>query len=73
MFSGQIDIQDGGNADPIAMLLQAGYLTVRTKHISDDISRIILTIPNHEFSLTIMNNYVDSRVIPVVSQINDDF
>jgi hypothetical protein len=72
-FSGSVDIQDAGNADPVALMLQAGYLTVRKIQVSDNMSALYLAVPNKEVSMTIVRNFVETRVIPSISTNNDNF
>jgi hypothetical protein len=72
-FNGSVDIQDAAKVDPIALMLQSGYLTVRKQQITDGISRLYLTVPNKEVGMTIMNNYVDSRVAPIIEHTVDTF
>jgi hypothetical protein len=72
-FSGSVDVQDAGNADPVALMLQAGYLTVHKRHVSDGSSELYLAVPNNEVSMTIVRNYVETRVIPSLSPDDDNF
>jgi hypothetical protein len=72
-FSGSVDIQDAGNADPVALMLQAGYLTVRKSQVSDKMSQLYLAVPNKEVSITIVRNFVETRVIPSISPGDDNF
>jgi hypothetical protein len=72
-FSGNVDIQDAGNADPVALMLQAGYLTVRKRQVSDEVSQLYLAVPNKEVSVAIIRNFVETRVIPSISTNNDNF
>ncbi|MDR1081260.1 MAG: ATP-binding protein [Deltaproteobacteria bacterium] len=72
-FNGNVDIQDAGNADPVALMLQAGYLTVRKKQVSDKVSQLYLAVPNKEVSMAIVKNFVETRVIPHISMNNDNF
>jgi uncharacterized protein YehS (DUF1456 family) len=71
-FSGSVDIQDVGNADPVPVMLQAGYLTVRKRQRPKH-SELYLAVPNKEVSMTIMKNYIDTRVIPSISPDDDNF
>ncbi|MDR1036844.1 MAG: AAA family ATPase [Deltaproteobacteria bacterium] len=72
-FSGSLAVQDAGNADPISVMLQTGYLTVRSQKISKEISRLYLTVPNKEVGMTIMNNYIHSHVEPIIEHATDAF
>ncbi|MDR1312814.1 MAG: ATP-binding protein [Deltaproteobacteria bacterium] len=72
-FSGSGDIQDAGNAEPVALMLQAGYLTVRKRQVSDKVSQLYLAVPNKEVSMAIVSNFVKTRVIPLISSGNDIF
>ncbi|MDR1037730.1 MAG: ATP-binding protein [Deltaproteobacteria bacterium] len=71
-FSGSVDIQDAGNADPVAVMLQAGYLTVRKRKRFKQ-SELYLAVPNKEVGMTIMKNYIDTRVISSISPDDDNF
>jgi uncharacterized protein YehS (DUF1456 family) len=66
-FFGSVDIQDAGNIDPIALMLQTGYLTVRKRDELDDNSKLYLTVPNREVGMSIMKNYVDRNILPSMS------
>ncbi|MDR1312343.1 MAG: PD-(D/E)XK nuclease domain-containing protein [Deltaproteobacteria bacterium] len=72
-FNGSVDIQDAGNADPVALMLQAGYLTVRKRQVSDNVSELYLAVPNKEVSMNILLNFVETRVIPSISSCDDKF
>jgi hypothetical protein len=72
-FNGNLDIQDAGNADPIALMRQTGYLTVRKRKESDKESELYLAVPNNEVGRTIMRNCVDTCVIPSISPADDNF
>ncbi|MDR1313805.1 MAG: AAA family ATPase [Deltaproteobacteria bacterium] len=72
-FSGSMDIQDAGDADPVAMMLQSGYLTLRKRQKSDEKSKLYLAVPNKEVGMSIMKIYIDSRIIPLISSENDLF
>ncbi|MDR1314055.1 MAG: ATP-binding protein [Deltaproteobacteria bacterium] len=72
-FSGSISIQDAGKIDPAALMLQTGYLTVRSQRITSATSRLYLTVPNREVGMTVMEEYVNSRVLPVISGVKDGF
>jgi hypothetical protein len=72
-FSGSISIQDAAKIDPVALMLQTGYLTVRSQHVLSTVSKLYLTVPNREVGMTIMEEYVNSRVLPVISGIKDGF
>jgi hypothetical protein len=72
-FSGSISIQDVGKIDPIALMLLTGYLTVRSQKITNTASKLVLTIPNREVGMTVMEEYVKSRVLPFISGIKDGF
>jgi hypothetical protein len=69
-FNGSLDIQDTGNIDPVAVMLQTGYLTVRKQQETEQFSELYLAVPNKEVGMTIMRNYVDDHVIPSI--IDDD-
>jgi hypothetical protein len=72
-FKGSVDIQDAGNADPVALMLQTGYLTVRKSQVSDKVSQLFLAVPNKEVGMTVVRNFVETRVIPSISTNNDNF
>ncbi|MDR1079773.1 MAG: ATP-binding protein [Deltaproteobacteria bacterium] len=72
-FKGSVDIQDAGNIDPIPLMLQTGYLTIRKHDESDDDSKLYLTVPNREVGMSIMKNYVDRHIIPLMSTNIDIF
>jgi hypothetical protein len=72
-FNGSVEIQDVGNTDPVALMLQTGYLTVRKRYVTDQFSELYLAMPNKEVGMTIMKNYLDTRVIPSISQDDDNF
>jgi hypothetical protein len=72
-FNGSVDIQDAGNADPVALMLQAGYLTVRKRQVLDELSELYLAVPNKEVSMAIVRNFVETRVIPSISTDDDNF
>ncbi|MDR1037459.1 MAG: ATP-binding protein [Deltaproteobacteria bacterium] len=72
-FSGSVDVQDAGKTDPIALMLQAGYLTVRKRPVSGKLSSLCLAVPNKEVSMTIVRNFIETRVIPSISHDNDNF
>ncbi|MDR1312502.1 MAG: ATP-binding protein [Deltaproteobacteria bacterium] len=72
-FSGSISIQDAGKIDPVALMLQTGYLTVRSQRITSTASKLYLVVPNREVGMTVMEEYVNSRVLPVISGIKDGF
>jgi hypothetical protein len=72
-FNGSVDIQDAGNADPVALMLQAGYLTVHKRKVSDELSELYLAVPNKEVSMAIVRNFVETRVIPFISAADDNF
>ncbi|MDR1314366.1 MAG: ATP-binding protein [Deltaproteobacteria bacterium] len=69
-FSGSVDIQDVHNIDPVSLMLQTGYLTVRERKDTESFSELYLTVPNKEVGMTIMRNYVDKHIIPSI--IDDD-
>ncbi|MDR1081357.1 MAG: AAA family ATPase [Deltaproteobacteria bacterium] len=72
-FSGSLDIQDVGDVDPLALMLQTGYLTLRRRQEYDEYSKLYLTVPNREVGMTIMKNYVDNYIMPLVSSEKDIF
>jgi hypothetical protein len=72
-FSGSISIQDAGKIDPVALMLQTGYLTVRRQQDSGTESKLCLSVPNREVEMTVMEEYVNSRVLPAVSGAKDGF
>jgi hypothetical protein len=72
-FKGSVDVQDAGNADSIAIMLQSGYLTVRSQKISSEVSILYLTVPNKEVGMAIMKNYVDLRITPIIEHATDVF
>jgi hypothetical protein len=72
-FNGIVDVQDAGNADPVALMLQAGYLTVRKRLVSDESSELYLSVPNKEVSMAIVRNFVETRVIPSLLADDDNF
>jgi hypothetical protein len=72
-FTGSVDIQDADNIDPIALMLQTGYLTLRKRDESDDNSKLYLTVPNREVGMSIMKNYVDRNIFPLMSAKQDIF
>ncbi|MDR1313533.1 MAG: ATP-binding protein [Deltaproteobacteria bacterium] len=72
-FSGSVDIQDAGDIDPIALMLQTGYLTLSKRKKSDEFSKLYLTVPNREVGMSIMKNYVDRHIIPIMSAEKDIF
>jgi hypothetical protein len=72
-FNGSVDVQDAGNSDPVALMLQAGYLTVRKRQVSEKISELYLAVPNKEVSMAIVRNFVETRVIPSLLSDDDNF
>ncbi|MDR1035537.1 MAG: ATP-binding protein [Deltaproteobacteria bacterium] len=72
-FSGSVDVQDAGKTDPIALMLQAGYLTVRERPVSKKLSTLYLAVPNNEVSMTIVRKFIEDRVIPSISSDDDNF
>ncbi|MDR1313047.1 MAG: ATP-binding protein [Deltaproteobacteria bacterium] len=72
-FKGSVDIQDAGNIDPIPLMLQTGYLTVRKHDEFNDNSKLYLTVPNREVGMSIMKNYVDRHIIPLMSAKSEIF
>ncbi|MDR1314906.1 MAG: ATP-binding protein [Deltaproteobacteria bacterium] len=63
-FTGSVDIQDSGNIDPIPLMLQTGYLTLRKRDKTEDNNKLYLTVPNREVGMSIMKNYVSRHVMP---------
>ncbi|MDR1314731.1 MAG: AAA family ATPase [Deltaproteobacteria bacterium] len=72
-FSGSMPIQDAGKINPVALMLQTGYLSVRSQRIFSNLTKLYLTIPNREVGTTVMEDYVNSRVFPAISGIDDGF
>ncbi|MDR1035125.1 MAG: AAA family ATPase [Deltaproteobacteria bacterium] len=72
-FSGSLEIQDVGKINPLALMLQTGYVTLRKRQKSDESSKLYLTVPNREVGMTIMNNYADSCITPLMSSRKDIF
>ncbi|MDR1312569.1 MAG: AAA family ATPase [Deltaproteobacteria bacterium] len=70
-FKGSVDIQDAGNADPVSIMLQTGYLTLRKRKESDKTFKLFLAVPNKEVGMSIMKNYVEFRIVPLISSEND--
>ncbi|MDR1312470.1 MAG: hypothetical protein LBQ12_01960 [Deltaproteobacteria bacterium] len=72
-FGGSLGDQDVGNADPVALMLQAGYLAVRKRNVTDQLSELFVAVPNKEVGMTIMKNYIETSVIPSISLADDNF
>jgi hypothetical protein len=72
-FIGRVDVQDAGKADPVALMLQTGYLTVRKRDVSDESPELYLAVPNKEVGMAIARDYIETRVIPSISPDDDNF
>jgi hypothetical protein len=66
-FKGNVDVQDADNADPATLMLQTGYLTVRKRQVPDQSPELYLDVPNKEVGMSIVQYYVETRVIPSIS------
>ncbi|MDR1035494.1 MAG: ATP-binding protein [Deltaproteobacteria bacterium] len=72
-FSGSVAVQDAGKIEPMELMLQAGYLTVHRRPVSKKLSMLYLAVPNKEVSMTIVQKFIEDRVIPSISLGNDNF
>jgi hypothetical protein len=72
-FNGSVDIQEAGDAEPVALMLQAGYLAVRKRQESDKSFELYLAVQNKEVSMAIVRNFVETSVIPSISAEDDNF
>ncbi|MDR1081498.1 MAG: hypothetical protein LBQ79_11205 [Deltaproteobacteria bacterium] len=58
-FNGSLDMQSVSKVDPIALMLQTGYLSLRRREESEEYSKLFLAVPNREVGMKIMKDYAD--------------